>query len=106
MRNYRIVLLCNTERLHVKGLQGFRPLSSDEAALFVFERPEAVTFWMGSVDFPIDIVFIGADRRVVRVYPWCRPGSMDLYPSFQKIGWVLETAAGSGVEAGDEVSLK
>ncbi len=104
--NYHIVLLCDTEQSRMKGLQESRPLSRNEAALFAFQRPEAVSFWMGSVGFSIDIVFINPDRKVVRVYPWCRPGSPDLYPSIQKILWVLETAAGSGIKVGDTVSFK
>jgi Na+/H+ antiporter NhaD/arsenite permease-like protein/uncharacterized membrane protein (UPF0127 family) len=106
VRSYQVVLLCDTESSRERGLQGFRPLSADESALFVFPKPEAVTFWMGSVAFPIDIVFISPDRRVVRVYPLCWPGSLEVYPSIQKISWVLETAAGSGIEVGDKVSLK
>ncbi len=106
VRNLRIVLRCDSDALRAKGLQGFRPLHSHEAALFVFPKPEAVTFWMGSVDFPIDIVFVSPERRVVRIYPWCRPGSLEVYPSIQKISWVLETAAGSGIKVGDNVSLK
>jgi uncharacterized membrane protein (UPF0127 family) len=60
---------------------------------------------MGSVNYPIDIIFIGPDRRVVRAYPRCRPGSRDVYPSIQKISWVLETAAGSGIKVGDIVNV-
>jgi Na+/H+ antiporter NhaD/arsenite permease-like protein/uncharacterized membrane protein (UPF0127 family) len=106
VRSYRVVLLCDTESSRERGLQGFRPLSANESALFVFPKPEAVTFWMGSVAFPIDIVFVSPDRRVVRVYPLCWPGSREVYPSIQKISWVLETSAGSGIEVGDKVSLK
>ncbi len=106
VRSYRVVLLCDTESSRERGLQGFRPISASESALFVFPKPEAVTFWMGSVDYPIDIVFVSPDRRVVRVYPLCWPGSREVYPSIQKISWVLETAAGSGIEVGDKVSLK
>jgi uncharacterized membrane protein (UPF0127 family) len=32
-------------------------LKDNEAALFVFEKPEVITFWMGSVAYPIDIIF-------------------------------------------------
>ncbi len=104
-RTFRVVLVCNTDSSRTRGLQGFRELKPDEAALFVFERPEAVWFWMGSVSYPIDIIFIGPDRRVVRTYPRCRPGSRDIYPSIQKISWVLETAAGSGINVGDIVNV-
>jgi uncharacterized membrane protein (UPF0127 family) len=105
-REYKIVLLCDTDVSRERGLQGFRPLKRDEAALFVFQKPGAVTFWMGSVTYPIDIIFVGPDKRVVRVYPNCRPGSLEYYPSNGPVLWVIETAAGSGIRAGDRADLK
>lgn len=105
-REYRIVLLCDTDASRERGLQGFRPLKRDEAALFVFQKPVAVTFWMGSVAYPIDIIFVGPDRKVVLVYPNCRPRSPEYYPSTAPVSWVIETAAGSGIRSGDRVSFK
>jgi Na+/H+ antiporter NhaD/arsenite permease-like protein/uncharacterized membrane protein (UPF0127 family) len=105
-RTFSIVLICDTEKTRAKGLQGFRQLKDNEAALFVFEKPEIVTFWMGSVAYPIDIVFIGPDKKIIRVYPNCSPGSRDLYPSEKPAAWVIETAAGSGIRVGDGVRFE
>jgi len=104
-RHLSIALLCDTDAKRTQGLQGFRPLKLDEAALFEFQKPEPVAFWMGSVSFPIDIAFVGPDMRVFRVYPDCRPGSRDRYPSFSRAAWVVETAAGSGIRAGDRIRI-
>ncbi len=100
------MLLCDTTQLRTRGLQGFRTLRADEAALFIFDKPEEVSFWMGSVSYAIDIIFVGPDEKVVRTYADRRPGSRDLYPSGQAIKWVVETAAGSGIKAGDRVQRK
>ncbi|OGW45079.1 MAG: hypothetical protein A2078_14280, partial [Nitrospirae bacterium GWC2_57_9] len=102
---YNVTLLCDTPDLRTKGLQGFRQLEQDEAALFVFERTGPVSFWMGSVTFPIDIIFIGPDSKVGRVYPFCKPASLDVYPSIGSVKWVIETAAGSGISVGDSVKF-
>jgi uncharacterized membrane protein (UPF0127 family) len=104
-RTFSIVLICNTDETKTQGLQGFRQLKNNEAALFVFDKPEVATFWMGSVTYPIDIVFVGPDKKVVRVYPNCKPGSRDIYPSREKTAWVIETAAGSGIWVGDGVEI-
>ena len=104
-RTYHIVLFCNTNDTRERGLQGFRRLKPDEAALFAYPKPEAVTFWMGSVLYPIDIVFIGPNKKVLRVYPECKPGSLKYYPSFAPVQWVVETTAGSGISVGDNVNL-
>jgi Na+/H+ antiporter NhaD/arsenite permease-like protein/uncharacterized membrane protein (UPF0127 family) len=104
-RTFRVVLLCDTMQSRTRGLQGFRKLQADEAALFIFDKLEEVTFWMGSVSYAIDIIFVGSDQKVARTYAGCRPGSRDLYPSGQAVAWVVETAAGSGIKAGDRVSV-
>jgi len=105
-RTFSIVLICDTDSTRAKGLQGVRRLRNNEAALFVFDTPEVVTFWMGSVAYPIDIIFVGPDKKVIRAYPNCRPGSHDIYPSGKYAAWVIETAAGSGIKVGDEVDFK
>jgi hypothetical protein len=100
------VLVCDTDQSRAKGLQGFRPLQPKEAALFVFDRPEAVTFWMGSVTFPIDIIFVSPDGYIVEVSPHCLPGTHEFYGSGIPVKWVVETSEGSGVMVGDKVVIK
>lgn len=104
-RTFRIVLLCDTAEKQRQGLQGFRQLDAGEAALFPYERPVEVTFWMGSVSYPIDIIFVSSDTTVSRVFRDCRPGQTSLYPSGRPVRWVIETAAGSGVQEGDRVVI-
>jgi Na+/H+ antiporter NhaD/arsenite permease-like protein/uncharacterized membrane protein (UPF0127 family) len=103
---FRVVLLCDTQDSRISGLQGFRRLRRDEAALFVFDKPEAVAFWMGSVPYPIDIIFVNAGKRVAQIYRSCKPGSRNLYPSVERAKWVIETAAGSGIKVGDRVRFE
>jgi uncharacterized membrane protein (UPF0127 family) len=105
-RAFTVVMLCDTDQLRARGLQGFRPLQTREAALFVFNKPEAVTFWMGTVTFPIDIIFVGPDGYVVGVAPRCLPGSSEFYGSGVPVKWVVETAAGSGIMIGDRVKIE
>ena len=104
-RTFRIVLTCDTDEAKIRGLQGFRQLKKDEAALFVFERPEVLTFWMGTVSYPIDIIFIGTDKKVIRVHSDCKPGSRSIYSSEGPALWVIETAAGSKIKVGDRVEI-
>jgi uncharacterized membrane protein (UPF0127 family) len=105
-RTFHVVLLCDTTESRTRGLQGFRQLAPGEAALFVFPKPEIVTFWMGSVSFPIDILFVAKDGTVVQAYLNLRPGSLDYYPSREPVRSVIETAAGSGVRIGDKIRIE
>jgi uncharacterized membrane protein (UPF0127 family) len=104
-RTFTVVLLCDTNESRARGLQGFRPLQPKEAALFVFGRPEVVTFWMGSVTFPIDIIFVSPNGYVVEVSPHCQPGSHQFYGSGIPVKWVVETEEGSGIMVGDRVVI-
>jgi len=104
-RTYRVVLFCDTDVKQRRGLQGFRQLAADEAALFPYAKPVEVTFWMGTVSVPIDIIFVAPDMTVSRVYRDCRPNRSDLYPSGRPVRWVIETAAGSGIKEGDRISI-
>lgn len=105
-RTYRVALLCDTDEKQRRGLQGFRRLAADEAALFPYEKPAAVTFWMGSVPYPLDIIYVSPDGRVSRIYRDCRPSQSDVYPSGSAVRWVIETAAGSGIKEGDRISIR
>ncbi len=104
-RRYRVVLFCDTDDKQRQGLQGFRKLAADEAALFPYAKPVEVTFWMGTVNVPIDIIFVAPDMTVSRVYRDCQPNRSDLYPSGRPVRWVIETAAGSGINEGDRISI-
>ena len=104
-RTFSVALLCSSDAEREQGLQGFRRLRTDEAALFVFSRPQVVTFWMGTVQYPLDIIFVGPDGTVTGVAPDCRPGSSALYGSGVPVSRVIETAANSGILFGDRITL-
>ena len=47
------------------GLSGRPCIEADQAMLFIFDHLGQYAFWMKGMKFPIDIVWIGADHRVV-----------------------------------------
>ena len=106
VRVYRVALLCDSYEEQRQGLQGFRRLEAGEAALFSYEKPSAVTFWMGTVPYPLDIIYVTSDGIVSRIYRDCRPSQADVYPSGSAVRWVIETAAGSGINEGDRISIR
>ncbi|MBI4033860.1 DUF192 domain-containing protein [Candidatus Saccharibacteria bacterium] len=48
-----------------KGLGGRPCIESDRGMLFVFDKPGRYPFWMKDMRFPIDIVWISPNHRVV-----------------------------------------
>jgi uncharacterized protein len=90
-----------------RGLMFREALAADQGLLFVYQPPEAVSFWMKNVRFAIDILFIGADGRVRNLHaqvPPCPRNPCPTYPSDGPVRYVLEVPAGTaarlGVEAG------
>ncbi len=48
-----------------KGLSGRRCIEPNQGMLFVFNKPGHYAFWMKDMNFPIDIVWIGPDHKIV-----------------------------------------
>jgi uncharacterized membrane protein (UPF0127 family) len=79
------------------GLEPFEKIEKNEGMLFPFEEPSHVTFHMGKVRFPIDILFLvdGAfGLEVNKIVHNVQPGSDDIW-SNSKTACVLELPGGS-----------
>jgi hypothetical protein len=55
----------NSER--DKGLSVFNKIKSDEAMIFSFDVLDKYSFWMKGMKFPIDIVWLDQDKKIVDV---------------------------------------
>ena len=77
----------------------FRPsLPADHGMLFVFDETAFHTIWMKNCKFPIDIVWLDDDRRVVDVAPSVPPCKADPCPVYQpmrRARYVVEMNAGA-----------
>jgi hypothetical protein len=76
----------------------FRPsLPEDRGMLFIFERPDFYGIWMKNCRFPIDIVWLDEERRVVHVSertPPCTADPCPVYEPLRKAVYVVELNAG------------
>lgn len=61
------VELARTEPERERGLMYRNHLDADTGMLFIFERTGPLTFWMKNTFIPLDMIFIGADRRIVGI---------------------------------------
>lgn len=80
-----------------KGLAVKDHLEENEAMLFVFSKANDYQFWMKDMKFPIDIIWLDTDRRVVHVEHSLQPCDPDYCPQYNpgaKAQYVLETVAG------------
>ena len=87
-----------TDEQKTKGLSVKDSLAENEAMLFVFDNEGQHPFWMKDMKFPIDIIWIDSDKRVVHIEHNLQPCSSELLcPLYQPVGdslYVLETVAG------------
>lgn len=94
-----------------KGLMFHKPLAEDDGMLFKFGREGQYTFWMMNVSFPIDIIWINSEKKVVHIVEHAEPCFLNckLYASTAKAKYVLEVKAGfvkkHKIEIGSKVSF-
>ena len=109
--------LALTPETRTLGLGGRDGLDRDAGMLFVLPRDGVETFWMRRMRFPLDFVWISADRRVLEVTEdvaqpaaGTSDSALQLYRSAQPVRFVLEINAGRarewGIRVGDAVSFQ
>lgn len=102
-----------TSEEQTKGLSIKDKLQSNEGMLFPYDAPRILSFWMKDMKFPIDILWLGADKKVVHVEENLQPCSPILpCPSYTpdvQSQYVLETVAGfsstNGITIGTPVGF-
>lgn len=86
-----------------------RDLAADAGMLFLFPTESEQHFWMKNTPLPLDMVFIGTDKRIVGIVPDTRPFTTNPVGVPSPSQFVLEVNAGfcakHGVAAGDQVDF-
>jgi uncharacterized protein len=104
------VEVARTNEEHERGLMYREHLDADAGMLFVFARPAQQTFWMKNTLIPLDMIFIGADHRVVGVVEKAEPQTLTARFVKGESQYVLEIGGGlsaeRGLGAGDVVEFK
>jgi len=95
------------------GLMMRTELAPDHGMLFVFPDTQPRWFWMKNTLIPLDILYFGADRKLVSMQldvPPCKADPCPSYPSDTPARYVLELPAGTarriGVATGDELTVE
>lgn len=94
------VELADTPETRAQGLMFRESMPRQAGMLFVYERPQSVSFWMRNTLIPLDMIF--ADQRgvVQRVHRDAVPGDETPIPGGPGILVVLEVNAGQAEQFG------
>lgn len=89
------------------GLMFRRVMADDHGMIFDFHSPQPVAFWMKNTLIPLDMLFVGADGRIVNIGRMARPHDETPVPSAGPIRAVIEINGGLaeklGIKPGDKV---
>jgi uncharacterized membrane protein (UPF0127 family) len=110
-RKFRFdVWVADTPERGEQGLMFVRDLPAERGMIFPFPRPRVVTFWMKNTYIELDMLFIAAGGRVVKIIDRAPPLRLDLLSSEVPVAAVLELRGGEagllGLKVGDRVSWK
>jgi len=59
--------IADTDFLRERGLSYRRSLAPQTGMLFIFDTPRISKFWMKDMNFPLDIVWLDADKKVIHI---------------------------------------
>ncbi|AWK87031.1 DUF192 domain-containing protein [Azospirillum thermophilum] len=101
------VELALTPAQQAQGLMFRQSMAADAGMLFLYDRPQPASFWMKNTLIPLDMLFIGADGRIVNIHDRATPQSLDAVNSAGPVKGILEInggmAARLGIKPGDLV---
>ncbi len=104
------VELAVTQAEQEQGLSGRQNLNENEGMLFVFNPPAKYSFWMKDMNFPIDMIWINADMKVIYIQKNASPESYPTaYGPDAHAKYVLEVVSGfsdkNNLQIGDTAEL-
>lgn len=104
------IIVADTPREREQGLSGYTSLKKDTGLLMIFEEADYHGIWMKEMYFPIDVIWIGDDMKVIDITESLKPETFPaVFEPKTPARMVLEVnaafAASNGIQVGDTVRL-
>lgn len=101
--------IAETEYETQTGLM-YRPsMEADQGMLFIFPNVSVRSFYMKNTEFPLDIIYIGENQKIVSFQKNAQPYNENSLPSGAPVKYVLEINAGlsdnMALQVGDSISF-
>jgi len=104
------VEVVSTPAQQAVGLMYRKDLGAMAGMLFVFDRMEEHSFWMKNTILPLDMIFLGDDRKIVGIVKDAVPFTTTSRTVGKPSRYVLEVNAGfsekHGVKPGDQATFE
>jgi uncharacterized membrane protein (UPF0127 family) len=103
--------LADTEASRIQGLSGVKKLSPNGGLLMAYDTNDTHGIWMKDMKFPLDIVWLSEDKKVVYTVKNAPPqvGQLTIYQPKDQARYILELPAGSvdkaGIKTGDRAEF-
>lgn len=102
--------LADTNIKRTKGLSNKEKLAENQGMLFVFEKPGFYSFWMKEMKFPIDILWIDSEQKVIDLTENLSPETFpQIFQPLKPVQYVLEVNAGFikkyNIKIGDKIKI-
>src|SRR5699024_12235641 len=88
------VAIADNDQERNQGLMDVRNLPADKGMLFIFDENKPRGFWMANTPLPLDIIFVNADKEIVRIHHNAQPFSEKSLTTDKPAQYVIETNAG------------
>jgi len=88
------VEVADTPRTQARGLMHRERLAAMAGMLFVYDRPQRVSFWMRNTLIPLDMIFADPAGRITRIHENAIPHDETPIPGGEGVQYVLEVNGG------------
>jgi uncharacterized membrane protein (UPF0127 family) len=88
------IAIADEESERNEGLMDVTQMPQSAGMLFLFPNAQPRSFWMANTPLPLDIIFVGPDKQILKIHHQTKPFSQQQYATDQDAQYVVETNGG------------
>ncbi len=103
------VEIAETEEKRKKGLSHRKKLPENYGMLFIFDKPQIVSFWMKDTSIPLSIAFITSNFTIIQIDDMEPYDVFTIHRSIMPVKYALEVKKGwfreNNIKIGDKIEI-
>ena len=101
--------IADNEAKTIQGMMYRKSMEENRGMLFIFPKAEEHSFWMKNTLISLDILFVDANKKIIKIHKKATPLSTKSLPSGAPTLYVVEVIAGYtdkfGINEGDMINF-